>query len=129
MATDKSMELAHQINQLFEDHLHRSDIGPHETTRAITEMVRKHATPPPGCVRTHEGRDVRVLGELPMTADGCVATHSKFLYHPDSGPCYMVPDGHDRPSAAKVFGGAILVSVSECYSSEQAAEAARSSKA
>jgi len=37
-------------------------------------------TPPSGCVRTPDGRDVRVLGTLPMTADGCVVGDGARLF-------------------------------------------------
>ena len=39
---------------------------------SIIDELSRRMTPPPGCVRTHEGKDVKVLGELPMTADGYV---------------------------------------------------------
>lgn len=46
---------------------------------AVAELTRR-MTPPPGCVRTPEGKDLKMLGELPMTADGCVVGYGARLY-------------------------------------------------
>lgn len=37
--------------------------------------------PGEGEIRTHEGKDLRVLGTLPVTADGCVAGVGGHIWH------------------------------------------------
>ena len=65
----------------------------------------------------------RVLGMLSVTADGFLACQNSVVWHPTDGACYPVPDGLNI--AAKVYGGARLVDVRECYSSRDAADAAK----
>ena len=65
----------------------------------------------------------KVLGTLPVTADGFLACQNSVVWHPNDGACYPVPDGLNI--AAKVYGGARLVDVRECYSSRDAADAAK----
>jgi hypothetical protein len=91
----------------------------------VSAMIELATRPPAGHIMEHDGTVRKVLGTLPVTADGCVATHESILHHPSDGPCYMVPDGHDRPAAAKVYGGALMVPVASCYSTREAAEAAQ----
>lgn len=67
------------------------------------------------------GLDTVVLGELPITADGCVACQNAVVWHPVAGACYPVPDGLNM--AAKVYGGTMLHDVGACYSTREAAEA------
>lgn len=39
----------------------------------ISAALLAASRPGEGMIRTHEGKDLRVLGTLPVTADGCVA--------------------------------------------------------
>jgi hypothetical protein len=65
----------------------------------------------------------RVLGTLPITKDGFLACQNSVVWHPTDGGCYPVPDGLNV--AAKVYGGARLVDIGECYSSLEASSAAK----
>jgi len=77
--------------------------------------------------------DTVVLGELPMTADGCIVGfppgfgglwHARFLEQPEqTNPMRMA---YDQPSRCIVVWchGLIDVPVSACYSTHQAAERA-----
>jgi hypothetical protein len=69
-----------------------------------------------------DGEPRKVLGTLPVTADGYIACQDSVVWHPTNGACYPVPDGLNV--AAKVYGGAALVPVASCYSTRQAAEPA-----
>lgn len=40
---------------------------------AISAALLAASRPGEGMIRTHEGKDLRLLGTLPVTADGCVA--------------------------------------------------------
>jgi hypothetical protein len=69
-----------------------------------------------------DGEPRKVLGTLPVTADGYIACQDSVVWHPTNGACYPVPDGLNV--AAKVYGGAALVPVASCYSTRQAATSA-----
>ncbi len=69
-----------------------------------------------------KGEPRKVLGTLPVTADGYIACQDSVVWHPTNGACYPVPDGLNV--AAKVYGGAALVPVASCYSTRQAATSA-----
>ena len=72
---------------------------------------------------TDAGEVRKVLGTLPVTADGCIACQDSVIWHPTDGACYPVPDGLNV--SAKVYGGARLVPTNECFKTREAAEAAR----
>jgi len=104
-------------------------IGP-VAVEVIAELERR-MTPPPGCVRLPDGRDVKVLGELPMTADGCVfGINAPAVYSfcpPKTGSVVRVAVQAD-PEPCSECGASDFYAARECYSSIEAAEAARSSK-
>ncbi len=58
-------------------------------TTAIASAIRSVATPPEGCVRDDKGVDRKVLGTLPLTADGCVVANGAqvFAIGEDHGDC------------------------------------------
>jgi hypothetical protein len=68
---------------------------------------------------TEDGEVRKVLGTLPVTADGYVACQDCVIWHPTDGACYPVPDGLNV--SAKVYGGARLVPTNDCYSTREAA--------
>ena len=72
---------------------------------------------------TDSGGVRRVLGTLPLTADGCIACQDSVIWHPTDGACYPVPDGLNV--SAKVYGGARLVPTNECFKTREAAQTAR----
>lgn len=80
---------------------------------------------PEGCVRTADGVDRKVLGTLPITADGCVPGLGASVSWPGYGEEYVY-DGHVRYSL--VWAASIPVEsstpVRDCYSTREAAEAA-----
>jgi hypothetical protein len=90
---------------------------------AENERLRADRVPPPGHIIDDKGTVRRVLGTLPVTADGSIACQDAVVWHPINGACYPVPDGLNV--AAKVYGGSTLVPVSECFATREAAEAAR----
>ena len=61
----------------------------HPRTEALKiiskHLARQPAAPPvpEGCVRTPDGVDRKVLGTLPVTADGCVAGDGMTAYCPN----------------------------------------------
>jgi len=135
MATpDKYDDIAAGVVRLILEAFHVSPR--HEPPRInlydeIAKVIRNEATPPPGCVRLPDGRDVKVLGELPMTADGCVfginATAVYSFFPPQSGQVVRVAAQSD-PEPCSECGADDFYAARECYSSKEAAEAARSSK-
>lgn len=104
---------------------------------AATDLVRNIALAldaarkvPEGCVRLPDGRDVKVLGTLPMTADGCVVA-------PGARVHYNFIEGTETLVVFGTFAGQFdcgMESNSEwtdvrdsdkCYSTREAAEAER----
>ena len=93
--------------------------------RDIATALRDAARVPEGCVRTADGVDRKVLGTLPITADGCVPGLGASVSWPGYGEEYVY-DGHVRYSL--VWAASIPVEsstpVRDCYSTREAAEAA-----
>lgn len=87
--------------------------------------LRDAARVPEGYVRTADGVDRKVLGTLPITADGCVPGLGASVSWPGYGEEYVY-DGHVRYSL--VWAASIPVEsstpVRDCYSTREAAEAA-----
>jgi hypothetical protein len=79
---------------------------------AVAEITRR-MTPPPGCVRIGD-KDVKVLGELPMTADGC-AIASMFA------DVWAIHERTGKPYKTSLYHRGFL---SKLYSTEEAAKAA-----
>jgi hypothetical protein len=74
----------------------------------------------------------KVLGTLPVTADGCVAGCGAAVYHPDQAHKFALGvqdyDTVDVPlkiGADNFVCESISVDVTECYSTEEAARAAK----
>jgi len=92
-----------------------------ERLRAECAELTRRMTPPPGCVRIGD-KDLKVLGELPMTADGFVIA-SMFT------DVWAIHERTGKPYKTSLYHRGFL---SKLYSTEeaakQAAEAARSSK-
>ena len=92
--------------------------------------------PPSGHILTPDGVVRKVLGELPLTADGCVATINGTFYTPPDGDpdgiCGMAAwaDGH-APIGKRVgfpvsyIGADRFWNSNDCYSTREAAEAAK----
>jgi len=85
-----------------------------ERLRAECAELTRRMTPPPGCVRTHEGKDVKVLGEMPMTADGYVIA-SMFA------DVWSIHERTGKPYKTSLYHRGFL---SKLYSTEEAAKAA-----
>lgn len=94
---------------------------------AIVRALQASRTPPPGHIIDDAGVVRKVLGDLAITADGFIACQNSVVWHPTDGGCYPVPDGLNM--AAKVYGGARLVDVGECYSTLDAAQKANAAEA
>ena len=94
----------------------------------IAAAIDEARTVPDGHIR--EGvTDRKVLGTLPVTADGCVVGTDAVLHHPDAeGPSFEINyepffDVIDLSQEGDQIGG--TRPVGECYSTEAAAEEAR----
>ncbi len=90
---------------------------------------------PEGHVRLPDGREVKVLGTLPMTADGCVATINGTFYTPPEGDldgiCSMAAWSEGGSPVGKRIGFPVTYigaertwNSNECYSTPEAALAA-----
>lgn len=55
-------------------------VGVQETQQAFHDLINA-LTVPDGHVRLPSGEDVKVLGTLPMTADGCVVGNKAYLWN------------------------------------------------
>lgn len=99
-----------------------NDLALAKEWRLISARLRAQDIPP-GHVIDDKGVVRKVLGTLHLTADKCIACQDAVVWHPTNGACYPVLDGLNM--AAKVYGGSTLVPASECYSTREAAEAAR----
>lgn len=106
----------------FRDECSTDEEDAERRTPGVTPL---YPAPPPGHILTDDGTVRKVLGTLPVTADGVVCGRGAELYSPDGGggPC---PDGHSKmyvqdttsyPEAHYFIGG--------WYSTREAAEAAR----
>lgn len=96
-----------------------------EMTSAITAALLEARKAPEGHVIDERGVVRKVLGQLPITPDGCVPCLGSVIWHPVSGAYYPVPGLN---VAAKVYGGSQLVNICDCYSTREAAEAAKDVK-
>jgi len=93
-----------------------------ELKKTVAAALLAASRPGEGMIRTHEGKDLRLLGTLPVTADGCVAGEGARLWlnNPKitayKGPvtCGMVTWQSDGPAAC--------VETTACYSSASAAK-------
>lgn len=85
--------------------------------------------PPPGHVLLPDGRCVRVLGELPMTADGCVIGRNARLWLDLPDVTAYCGEVFCDPIVWQADGPSACVEPNQCYSTREAALAARSDKA
>jgi hypothetical protein len=108
----------------------RADLLAH--IASVKAELSRRMTPPPGCVRLPDGRDVEVLGgieNLPMTADGCLVTSGGVVWGPSPHPADLRIIRYDFITGPEVSDGdRFIVPWDVCYSTPEAAEAARSSK-
>jgi hypothetical protein len=96
--------------------------------RHTVDAIAIALTIPAGHVRTPDGVDRKVLGTLPVTADGVIAGSGAALYwnHGDGSPCndgtmkVYVQDNTSCPSAHFYLGA--------WYSTRESAQAAQRSK-
>ena len=109
---------------------------PVKLLRSKLESAKDDRNPPPGHVRLPDGRDVRVLGELPMTADGCVLGNGTFWrlvkcrnQIRNSG-CVRVSQRTNRTEWMKkhAFGSLDMAHDAKDRINKQAAETARGKK-
>jgi hypothetical protein len=102
----------------------------HRFKRAVLPLLRSALNPPEGCVRWPDGSEPRVLGTLPMTADGCVVGIDSFVW--TMPPHCANPAGFGfRVTEIHASGPGhreCEPKWGDCYSTRQAAEAAREQK-
>jgi len=109
------------------DH-HWTKYGDFAVRQQAIEAITDALTIPAGHVRTPDGVDRKVLGTLPVTADGVIAGSGAALYwnHGDGSPCndgtmkVYVQDNTSCPSAHFYLGA--------WYSTRESAQAAQRSK-
>ena len=93
-------------------------------TRAIAAAIqaeRDRLNPPADHVRLPDGRDVKVLGTLPMTADGYVVGADATIYWSNGAGFIHEMCVDDR---LNVTNGMLAIA-GDCYSTRAAAESAR----
>lgn len=94
---------------------------------AITAALRAAAKVGEGYVRDDKGVERKVLGTLPLTADGCVVGNHTRLWVNDVGCVTSLPVDNigcsERDGADEAFWEA-----GECYSTPEAAQAAAERK-
>lgn len=103
---------------------------------AAAIQAERDVRPPKGHIVTDDGVVRKVLGTLPMTADGCVATINGTFYTPQDGDpdgiCGMAawaennaPVGRRLGFCVSYVGSYRTWNSNECYSTREAAEAAK----
>ena len=96
-----------------------ADFLPEDVVKLATATLRAAATVPPGHVRVGT-EDMRLLGTLPMTADGCVIGTNADLYS------WWVPQYTDDEGICQHSStGPIVSAPHQCYSTQAAALAAK----
>lgn len=107
-----------------------------EAAIASAIQAERDVRPPKGHIVTDDGVVRKVLGTLPMTADGCVATINGTFYTPQDGDpdgiCGMAawaennaPVGRRLGFCVSYVGSYRTWNSNECYSTREAAEAAK----
>lgn len=92
---------------------------------SLATALRDAARVPEGCVRTADGVDRKVLGTLPLTADGCVVMPGEMVYVPDYAFAWTLQPEQTVAVATQDSDGYWRdMVVGECYSTREAAEAA-----
>jgi hypothetical protein len=99
----------------------------HRFKRAVLPLLRSALNPPDGCVRLPDGSEPKVLGTLPMTADGCVVGNHANLWAND-GEVNPMRLRVDNIGCSDWGDGEDFWEAGECYSTREAAEAAREQK-
>lgn len=110
-----------------------------EDDHQLVEAIAAALTPPAGHVVTDDGVTRRYLGTLPLTADGCVMGMGALPWSPpelddepqqaDDIQITSCQNGRGELGVATVFfsiGDGIWYPADKCYSTREAAEAARS---
>ncbi len=87
----------------------------------------------PICLRDDEIKDLRAeieqlrekVDKLPKTADGVrvIPLIDTYVFHPVFGDCIIIANHQARPWTTELMGN--VVSVADCYSTREAAEAAK----
>lgn len=86
----------------------------------ILAIANKPLNPPDGCVRLPDGRDAKVLGTLPITADGCVIGDDCKVFYDGGTVCAeLFRSANPGESDWRPFHP------HKAYSTREAAEAAR----
>lgn len=91
---------------------------------AIADALRAAATVPEGYVRVGM-EDRRLLGTLPMTADGCVAGDEATVWIDLPEKTWYRGKAYTSTMVWQTDGPSACVNVWDCYSTREAAEAAR----
>ena len=78
--------------------------------------------PREGFIRTHEGEDLRVLGTLPVTADGCVAGDGAKLWTTEGAEWKVYTFASEDPAPIEFDPSC---GTDELYSTREAASAAK----
>ena len=144
MDSDISKSSIEDLLDLYAEHKHRYlwEDGPSEPMDAVTDEVERRIRVPDGHVRLGV-TDHKLLGTLPMTADGCVIGDGAqvwpradlYIFKNDGRPSDVSPWTADEESATSCFmlnenstGDTIAPEewhADNVYSSPEAAEAAR----
>lgn len=95
------------------------------TLHAIATALREAARVPEGCVRDDKGVDRKVLGTLPVTADGAVVMVGQMVWPPRRGSAFTLLSNRTIAIAVPNGDGQWRdMTVGECYSTREAAQAA-----
>lgn len=132
--SDTAEEIRSVVRQLLAAHGCDMAIGAHVDVAVdaicgmLTERdLRIESLEAEGCVRLPDGRDVKVLGELPMTADGCVVGNHATLWAADPAETFCMRV--DNIGCTDVAESDSFWEVGQLYSTREAAEAARKANA
>lgn len=137
-ATEPSDRDRRDAEALFNEWYKNEGATDTKLIRSIARALAAARAVPDGHVRLSDGREPKVLGALPMTADGCVFTEWSEVWHPE----------YPLPSPVKVHWGMAKlgarfyfksnknpmvnewkdVDPSLCYSTREAAEAAAAAR-
>lgn len=110
-------QTATEIMRTFYD-----DDGP-SMHAAIVRALQAARTPPPGHIIDDAGVVRKVMGTLPMTADGCVVGDAAHLWTNNAGEVNALRA--DAIGATEFGEDGDFYEAAECYSTREAAEAAK----
>jgi hypothetical protein len=90
-----------------------------------TVAVPLMSLPPAGHIMESDGTVRKVLGTLPVTADGCIAIGGSVLHHPDGGYGIAAGIHGNGPVEMVHYNSRECRLVGELYSTRELAEAAQ----